>query len=83
MRTDDSQTFNVRTTNPLDLPFLPYRSFESDLGWTGLQVKDAWSWSSANSLVFGVDYEEVTSVSRRRIMRVRVRMAKQDSDSTP
>ena len=61
---DSSHTVNVTTTNPLDRPFLPYLSFESDLGWAGLQVKDAWDWSRASSLVIGVDYESVTSVSR-------------------
>ena len=44
---DSSHTVNVTTTNPLDQPFLPYLSFESDLGWAGLQVKDAWNWSRA------------------------------------
>ena len=63
--TDDSNhTINVTTTNPLDRPFLPYLSFESDLGWAGLQIKDAWNWSRASSLVIGFDYENVTSVSR-------------------
>ena len=42
-RTTRSHTFNVTTTNPLDQPFLPYLSFESDLGWAGLQIKDAWT----------------------------------------
>ncbi len=46
-RDDSSHTDNVTTTNPLDRPFLPYLSFESDLGWAGLQVKDAWNWSRA------------------------------------
>jgi len=61
---DHNRTANVTTTNPLDRPFLPYLSFESDLGWSGVQVKDAWNWSRNNSLVIGVDYEEVTSKSR-------------------
>ena len=61
---DSSHTVNVTTTNPLDRPFLPYLSFESDLGWAGLQIKDAWNWSRASSLVIGFDYESVTSVSR-------------------
>ena len=60
---DTSHTVNVTTTNPLDQPFLPYLSFESDLGWAGLQIKDAWNWSRS-SLVVGFDYERVTSVSR-------------------
>jgi vitamin B12 transporter len=61
---DTSHTVNVTTTNPLDQPFLPYLSFESDLGWAGLQIKDAWNWSRSSSLVVGFDYERVTSVSR-------------------
>jgi vitamin B12 transporter len=61
---DASHTSNVTSTNPLDRPFLPYLSFESDLRWTGLQLKDAWNWARASSLVVGADYEDVTSVSR-------------------
>ncbi|HEY0284408.1 MAG TPA: TonB-dependent receptor [Vicinamibacterales bacterium] len=61
---DSSHTDNVTTTNPLDRPFLPYLSFESDLGWAGLQIKDAWDWSRASSLVIGLDYERVTTASR-------------------
>ena len=61
---ESSQTTNVTTTNPLDRPFLPYLSFESDIHWKGLQARDAWDWSAAGSLVAGVDYEHVTSVSR-------------------
>jgi vitamin B12 transporter len=55
---------NVTTTNPLDAPYLPYLSFESDLHWNGAQFRDAWRWSARNALVFGADYEQVTSVSR-------------------
>jgi outer membrane receptor protein involved in Fe transport len=61
---DRSSTVNVTTTNPLDRPFLPYLSFESELEWSGLQIKDAWNWSRAGSLVIGFDYENVTSESR-------------------
>jgi vitamin B12 transporter len=57
-------TFNVTTTNPLDRPFLPYLSFESDTAWSGLQARDSWTWSRRNSSVIGFDYEKVTSVSR-------------------
>ena len=56
-------TFNVKTTNPLDLPFLPYLSFESALQWAGVQANDSWNWSKLDSIVFGFDYEKVTSVS--------------------
>jgi vitamin B12 transporter len=55
---------NVTTSNPLDRPFLPYLSFANELGWRGAQLKDAWRWSGANSLVSGLDYEQATSESR-------------------
>jgi vitamin B12 transporter len=59
-----SHTTNVTTSNPLDLPYLPYLSFENELGWVGAQARDAWKWSPRNSLLLGLDYEKVTSVSR-------------------
>ena len=61
---ESGHTTNVTTTNPLDRPFLPYLSFESDIHWKGIQARDAWNWSAAGSLVAGADYEHVTSVSR-------------------
>ncbi|MPY87433.1 MAG: TonB-dependent receptor [Luteitalea sp.] len=61
---ESSHTFNVTTTNPLDQPYLPYLSFENDLGWVGLQLRDTWNWSRQNNVVVGFDYEKVTSVSR-------------------
>jgi vitamin B12 transporter len=61
---DSSHTDNVTTTNPLDRPYLPYLSFESDLGWAGLQIRDGWNWSRRSSLVIGFDYESVASESR-------------------
>ncbi len=59
-----SHTSNVTTTNPLDQPFLPYLSFESELRWVGLQARDSWNWSRLNSVVLGFDSEHVSSVSR-------------------
>lgn len=61
---EQGHTSNVRTTNPLDQPFLPFLSFENKLGWLGAQLKDAWSWNKANNLVFGLDYDHVDSESR-------------------
>jgi len=61
---EQNHTENVTTTNPLDLPYLPYLTFENALGWSGLQLKDAWRWSSPNSLVIGLDVERATSESR-------------------
>ena len=62
--TEVSHTTNVTSANPADRPFLPYLSFEGDLDWSGAQAKDSWQWSRANSLVLGVDYEKVTSITR-------------------
>jgi vitamin B12 transporter len=61
---ESSHSSNVTTSNALDLPYLPFLSFESELGWVGAQAKDAWSWSRRNSIVLGFDYEKVTSVTR-------------------
>jgi len=62
--TEDGHVTNVTSTNPLDQAYLPYLSFESELGWAGIQARDVWTWSRANSLVTGFDYEKVTSISR-------------------
>jgi vitamin B12 transporter len=61
---ESSHSSNVTTSNPLDLPYLPFLSFESELDWAGAQAKDSWNWSRRNSVVLGFDYEKVTSVSR-------------------
>ncbi|MBI4885746.1 MAG: TonB-dependent receptor [Acidobacteria bacterium] len=58
------RTTNVSSTDPADLPYLPYLSFGNELGWTGIQAQDAWNWSRSNSLLAGVDFEKVTSLSR-------------------
>lgn len=44
--------------------FLPYQSFEEDLYWRGLQAQDVWDWSPNASLVWGVDSEKASSVTR-------------------
>ena len=58
-----NHTVNVTTSNPLDVGFLPYLTFENALGWSGAQVKDAWGWSRSNNLLIGLDYERVKSES--------------------
>ncbi len=62
--TESSHTSNVTTGNPLDAPFLPYLSFESELDWRGVQARDSWNWSRLGSVIIGVDFEDVGSVSR-------------------
>jgi vitamin B12 transporter len=61
---EQGHTYNVTTTNPLDQPFLPYLTFENAFGWTGIQMRDAWSWSAPNNLVVGLDIERAESESR-------------------
>jgi len=61
---EENHTFNVTTSNPLDVGFLPYLTFESALNWTGAQVKDSWGWSRASNLLIGLDYEHVTVDSK-------------------
>jgi hypothetical protein len=56
--TESGHTTNVTSTNPLDVPYL---SFESELAWTGTQVRDGWNWSRRNGLVAGIDYDTVSS----------------------
>ena len=56
---------NVTTTQPAR-PAVSCRICRSRATSPGsaLQAKDSWNWSRRNSLVVGVDYEKVTSVSR-------------------
>lgn len=61
---EDGHTSNVTTSNPADLPFLPYLTFENALSWTGAQARDAWAWSRSSTVLIGLDYEHVTSESR-------------------
>jgi len=62
--TEAGHTTNVTSSNAADRPFLPFLSFESDLAWTGAQVRDSWNWSRYGSLIIGFDYENVASISR-------------------
>ena len=79
--TEASHTSNVTTFNPADLPFLPFLSFESDLRWTGAQVRDAFTWLRANRLIVGLDVEHVSSESRS-FSRTGDRTAPFSADST-
>jgi vitamin B12 transporter len=58
---EDGHLSNVTTSNPLDLPYLPYLTFENWFTWRGVQARDVWSWSRIGSVVAGLDYEHVTS----------------------
>ena len=77
---EQGQTTNVSTTNPLDQPFLPFLTFENELGWRGVHVRDVWSWGRANSLIVGLDSEHVSSDSRS-YLRTGTRQAPFSADS--
>jgi vitamin B12 transporter len=77
---EQNHTTNVTSSNPLDQGFLPYLSFENDLGWSGAQLKDAWGWSRANNLLVGLDYERVSSNSKS-YLRTRAPQAPFSADS--
>src|SRR5206468_8935487 len=70
-------------TNPLDVPYLPYLSFESELTWSGLQARDSWQVSRISSLVLGIDYERVTSLSRSSSSTPCRRVASSSWDAIP
>ncbi len=56
--------YNKTSRSAADRPYLPFRSFESDIQWTGAQLQDTWNWSESASLVFGVDHEKAKVESR-------------------
>jgi vitamin B12 transporter len=61
---ENSHSFNVTTSNPADLPFLPFLSFENEFDWKGVQVRDVWAWSTRNNVVMGADFDRVDALSR-------------------
>ena len=62
---EESYTLYKKTSSTAsDQPYLPYRSYYSDINWHGGQVQDAWAWSDTTSLVYGVDYEKAEVESK-------------------
>lgn len=61
---EESESFKKTSTTVSEQPFLPFRSFESDIRWHGLQLQDEWAWSDNASLMVGVDTEQAESISR-------------------
>jgi vitamin B12 transporter len=61
---EQSHTNRITSTNVLDRPYLPFLSFESQIGWLGAQVRDSWGWFRANNVVYGLDYERIESETR-------------------
>jgi vitamin B12 transporter len=44
--------------------FLPYLSFDFEIRETGLQLRDEWAWSPQQSLLIGLDHQDIDSESR-------------------
>ncbi|MCY3840732.1 MAG: TonB-dependent receptor [Gammaproteobacteria bacterium] len=61
---DQQHSSRVTSTNPADIGFLPYLSYEREDFWRGLQVRDTWNWRSGNSVSVGADYEWVSDKSK-------------------
>ncbi len=41
----------------------PYQSYDSEIDWFGVQLKDEYSWQD-HSFIFGFDYQDIDKVSR-------------------
>lgn len=57
------QTTTKTSTNATVQQYLPYRSFEENLHWHGLQLQDVWDWADNTSLVLGLDTEQAQSLT--------------------
>ncbi len=44
--------------------YLPFRSYDEELRFSGWQLQDAWNWSNTSSLVFGIDQETIKQEAR-------------------
>lgn len=56
---EQSQAYNTKNAGTA-----PYKSFEDEQHWHGLQAQDVWAWSDIANLVFGVDVESAKVISR-------------------
>lgn len=58
------ENYKKTSSTGSEKPYLPFRSFDEQLNFTGWQLQDAWGWSNNSSLVFGVDQETIKQESR-------------------
>ena len=61
---ETSESYRHYTGYSTPVQVAPYRSYDSDIDWLGLQIKDELA-LGAHSLIFGVDYQEIEKKSRR------------------
>ncbi len=61
---EQSNYIRVTSRNEADQPFLPFKNFESEVNWYGLQAQNDWQWSEDHNLVVGIDYEHVAEENR-------------------
>lgn len=62
--TELAELERVDAASPTEQALVPYRNFESDIHYAGLQLRDDWAWADAHRFVFGVDYDVTKSESR-------------------
>ncbi len=58
------ELYKKTSTTPADQAFLPFRSYDEQLRFSGWQVQDAWTWQDNSSLVFGIDQEKIEQETR-------------------
>ena len=58
------ELYKKTSTTPADQAYLPFRSYDEQLRFSGWQLQDAWTWQDNASLVFGVDQERIEQESR-------------------
>lgn len=58
------ESYKKTSTTVSEKPYLPFRSFDEQLKFSGWQLQDAWSWSDNTSLVFGIDQETIEQETR-------------------
>lgn len=58
------ESYKKTSSTPAEQAYLPFRSYDEQLRFSGWQMQDAWTWQDNASLVFGVDQESIDQESR-------------------
>lgn len=58
------ELYKKTSTVAAEQRYLPFRSFDEELRYSGWQVQDFWAWSEQASLIFGVDQETIEQETR-------------------
>ncbi|WP_434517001.1 TonB-dependent receptor plug domain-containing protein [Dechloromonas sp. ARDL1] len=58
------ESYTKTTTTAADKKYLPFRSFDEVLEYSGWQVQDQWAWSDWGMTVIGIDQETARQTTR-------------------